>query len=112
MQVKRPFEFSATSCFVRFSQDSDHVTVSYPMIKSLLVIHRHSVSLLFWFSLFLFLTVGHGKQFNSKEAEPSNNLELSSVQVFAYLTRTRGNKGKRSSCFVGYLIYQIIKFRL
>ena len=88
------------------------MTVSYPMIKSLLVIHRHSVSLLFWFCLFLFLTVGHGKQFNSKEAEPSNNLELSSVQVFAYLTRTRGNKGKTSSCLAGYLIYQIIKFRL
>ena len=62
--------------------------------------------------MFLFLTVGHGKQFNSKEAEPSNNMELSSVQVFAYLTRTRGNKGKKSSCLAGYLIYQIIKFRL
>lgn len=88
------------------------MTVSYPMIKSLLVIHRHSVSILFWFCLFLFLTVGHGKQFNSKEAGPSNNMELSSVQVFAYLTRTRGNKGKRSSCLAGYLTYQITKFRL
>ena len=88
------------------------MTVSYPMIKSLLVIHRHSVSILFWFCLFLFLTVGHRKQFNSKEAGPSNNMELSSVQVFAYLTRTRGNKGKRSSCLAGYLTYQITKFRL
>ena len=110
--MKRPFEFSTTSCFVRFSKDSDHVTVSYSMMKSLLVIHRHSVSLLFWFCLFLFLTVGHGKQFNSKEAEPSKNMELSSVQVFAYLTHTRGNKGKKRSCLAGYLIYQIIKFRL
>lgn len=97
---------------MRFSKDSDHVTVSYSMMKSLLVIHRHSVSLLFWFCLFFFLTVGHGKQFNSKEAEPSNNMELSSVQVFAYLTHTRGNKGKKRSCLAGYLIYQIIKFRL
>ena len=88
------------------------MTVSYSMMKSLLVIHRHSVSLLFWFCLFLFLNVGHGKQFNSKEAESSNNMELSSVQVFAYLTHTRGNKGKKSSCLAGYLIYQIIKFRL
>ena len=88
------------------------MTVSYSMMRSLLVFHRHSVSLLFWFCLFLFLTVGHGKQFNSKEAEPSNNMELSSVQVFEYLTHTRGNKGKKSSCLAGYLIYQIIKFRL
>lgn len=95
---------------MRFSKDSDHVTVSYSMIKSLLVIHRHSI--LFWFCLFLFLTVCRGKQFNAKEAEPSNNMELSGVQVFAYLTHTRGNKGKRSSCLAGYLIYQIIKFRL
>ena len=61
------------------------------MMKSLLVFLHHSVSLLFWFSLFLFLTVGHGKQFNSKEAEPSKNIELSDVHAFAYLTHTRGN---------------------
>ena len=88
------------------------MTVSYSMMRSLLVFHRHSVSLLFWFCLFLFLTVDHGKQFNSKEAEPSKNIELSGVQAFAYLTHTCGNKGKESSRLAGFLIYQIIKFRL
>ena len=88
------------------------MTFSYSMMKSLLFFHRHSVSLLFWFCLFLFLTVGHGKQFNSKEVEPSKNIELSDVQAFAYLTHTPGNKGKKSSCLAGYLINQIINFRL
>ena len=109
--MKRPFEFSATSCFVRFSTGfrSRDRQLFYDKIFAC---YSSSLNFVLVLIVFLFLTVGHGKQFNSKEAEPSNNMELSSVQVFAYLTRTRGNKGKKSSCLAGYLIYQIIKFRL
>lgn len=68
------------------------------MMKSFLFIHPHSLSLLF---CFVFLTFGHGTKFNSKEAEPSNKIELSSLPAFAYLTRTRGNEAKTTSCLAG-----------
>lgn len=88
LRVKSPFDFQALRVgFVQFSKriNSDHVTVSNSMMKSFLFVHPRSLSLLLSFVLFCFLTFGHGTKFNSKEAETSNKIELSSLPVFLHI---------------------------